>query len=361
MISTFFDPLGLGPIPQIPVVPVEVLERHQCYRQADSGFKSAARLLQSLWREDRGYPAGQAHGPDGKRQPLGSRLAPAIGRAGGGFLSREIGTLVRRELMDHEVGAMIDPEDVYLNLLSPQQLAFNLFGHLKLHRDLATAVFRRLLPGRDMTVEDIRFEYAPGPRGGAYESGSTAFDVLVRYSLPRGKWGFFAFEIKYAEGFIDPLESLKAHYAELARSSSLGPQRKALGKSRSLQLLRLQLVSERMLHQDRYAEGTLLLVGPEHNKQVQTVGQSHGKLAGAAAWTVGFRSITLEQIIAAIAEEGETKHARSLYRRYCDWWLVDGEIHLMSDETEESAPREHMSTGAKVLFLPTPPLPPSVT
>nr|WP_162815703.1 hypothetical protein [Microvirga aerophila] len=214
-----------------------------------------------------------------------------------------------------------------------------------------------------MTVEDIRFEYASGPRGGAYESGSTAFDVLVRYSLPQGKRGFIALEIKYADGFIDPLESLKARYAELARTTSLGlgPKRKALGTNRSLQLLRLQLLSERMLHQDGYAEGTLLLLGPEHNMQVQTVAQYQCELAGAAAWTVGFRYITLEQIIAAIAEEGDTKHARDLYRRYCDWWLVDGEIHLMSDEAEEDAQLEPMSTRAKVLFLPTPPLPSSVT
>jgi hypothetical protein len=359
MISSLLDPLGLGPIPQIPVVPAEVLQRHQCYQHADNSFKSAARLLQSLWREDRGYPAGQAPGSDSKHKPLGSRLAPAIGRAGGGFLSREIATLVRRELMDHEIGTTIDPEDLYLNLLSRQQLVFNMFGHLKLHRDLATAVIRRLLPGQQMTVEDIRFAYVPGPRGGAYDTGGTAFSVLVRYSLPQGKRGFVALEIKYADGFIDLLENIKARYSELARASSFSARPRSFGKNRSMQLLRLHFMAERMLHQDQYAEGTLMLVGPEHNQRVREVAQYQCKFAKAAPWNVGFSYITLEQIIAAIAEEGDTKHARDLYRRYCDWWLVDGEIQLMSDEAEEGAHHEHIDSGAKVLFLPPPLLPPA--
>jgi hypothetical protein len=359
MTSTILDPMGLGPIPQIPVVPTEVLARHQCYRQSDNGFKSAARLLQSLWREDRGYPSGHYNAADGTRQPLGSRLAPAIGRAGGGFLSREIATLVRRELMDHEIGTMIDPEDLYLNLLSRQQLVFNMFGHLKLRRDVATAVFRRLLPGPQMTVEDIRFAYVPGPRGGAYDTGSTAFDVLVRYSLPQGKRGFIALVVKYVDGFIDPLENIKARYSELAPVSRLSARPISFGKSRSMQLLRLHFMAERMLHQDQYAEGALMLVGPERNQRIREVAQYQCKFAKAAPWNVGFSYITLEHIIAAIAEEGDTKHARDLYRRYCDWWLVDGEIQLTSDEAEEGAHHEHIDSGAKVIFLPPPLLPPA--
>ena len=58
--------------------------------------------------------------PDGKRRLLGSRLSPAAGRAGAGFLSPEIATLVWRELAYREIGAVIDPDRLFMNLLSSQ-------------------------------------------------------------------------------------------------------------------------------------------------------------------------------------------------------------------------------------------------
>ncbi len=95
---SLFDPSGLGPLPRVPLVPPDVLRRHHCLRTTDDRFTAAARLLQSLWRADRNLPPGTHTSPDGKRRLLGSRLSPAAGRAGAGFLTPEIWTLVRREL-----------------------------------------------------------------------------------------------------------------------------------------------------------------------------------------------------------------------------------------------------------------------
>jgi len=144
---SLFDPTGLGSLPRVPLVPPDILRRHHCLRTTDDPFTAAARLLQSLWRTDRNLPPGTHTSPDGKRRLLGSRLSPAAGRAGAGFLTPEIWALVRRELVYREIGAVIDPDRLCLNLLSSQQLTFNLFGPLKRNLALATGVFRRLLPG----------------------------------------------------------------------------------------------------------------------------------------------------------------------------------------------------------------------
>ena len=95
MISTLFDPMGLGPIPRIPLVHSDVLKRHRCLRPTDDRFKAAACLLQSLWRQDQGYPVGDYLSLDGKRRTLGSRLPAAVGRTGAAFLSPQGSRLVR--------------------------------------------------------------------------------------------------------------------------------------------------------------------------------------------------------------------------------------------------------------------------
>ena len=61
---------------RLPLVPADILKAHKVHESYDSRFKSAARLLQALWREDRGLPIGVHCSPKGKRRKLGSRLDP---------------------------------------------------------------------------------------------------------------------------------------------------------------------------------------------------------------------------------------------------------------------------------------------
>jgi hypothetical protein len=206
-------------------------------------------------------------------------------------------------------------------------------------------------------VDDVWFEHAPGRRSRVYTSDSTAFDVLVRYRTPQGSRGFIAIEIKYSEGMVDPLAGLKTRYDELSRMSGLylDPDSKVLRKNPLQQLWREHLLAQSMLYQGLYAEGILLLIGPEHNWRVQMAAARYQcELSETTARHVGFGCITLEQIIAAMAEEGDAEHASKLHRRYCDWWQVDGEIHLTSGEADESPEHERCEAGAKVLFLPAP-------
>ena len=96
------------PIHQLPPIPANVLKKHHVHEPLDTRFRSAARLLQSIWREDRGLPIGSYLSEDGKRRKLGSRISEAAGRAGGNFLTPEIAHTARRETVYREIGALID-------------------------------------------------------------------------------------------------------------------------------------------------------------------------------------------------------------------------------------------------------------
>src|SRR3954453_486744 len=309
---SLFDPSGLGPLPRVPLVPPDILRRHHCLRTTDDRFTAAARLLQSLWRVDRNLPPGTHTSPGGKRRLLGSRLSPTAGRAGAGFLTPEIGALVRRELAYREIGAVIDPDRLCLNLLSSQQLTFNLFGPLKHDLALATRVVRRLLPGVDLNVTDILFEHAPGRRSSRYTGDSTAFDLLACYHTARGGRGFVALELEYSEGMGEPLAETRSRYDQLSRASGLygDPDSPSLRRSPLQQLWREHLLAQSMVEQGHYTEGVLVLIGPELNWRVQRAGELYRtQLAEASPARVGFASLTLEQVLVALVQ----------LQRTC-WW-----------------------------------------
>jgi hypothetical protein len=67
------------PIHQLPLIPADVLKKHRVHEPLDTRFRSAAHLLQALWREDRALAIGSYVGDDGKRRKLGSRIAEAAG------------------------------------------------------------------------------------------------------------------------------------------------------------------------------------------------------------------------------------------------------------------------------------------
>ena len=98
------------PIHQLPLIPANVLKKHCVHEPLDPRFRSAARLLQGLWREERGLLIGSHLGEDGKRRKLGSRISQAAGKAGGNFLTPEIAHTARREAAYREIGALIDLE-----------------------------------------------------------------------------------------------------------------------------------------------------------------------------------------------------------------------------------------------------------
>src|ERR1700720_2408521 len=150
------------PIHQLPLVPANVLKKHRVHEPLDTRFRSAARLLQALWRTERDLPIGSYVNEDGKRRKLGSRIAEAAGKAGGNFLTPEIAHTARRETAYREIGALIDAERLPTNLLSSMPLTFNLLAPWGHAPERASGYLIELLPAFTGSARQLLFEHSPG-------------------------------------------------------------------------------------------------------------------------------------------------------------------------------------------------------
>lgn len=324
-------PDNLDPLPNLPLIPHDLLRRHHIFEPLDHRFRSAARLLQAMWREDRELPIGH-YRVNGKRRKLGSRISPVAARAGANFMAPAIAALVRRELAYREPSAMIDEGRLYANLLSSMPLAFNLFGLLKLDLALASRVLGELFPDlAGAQVRAVLFEHSPGRGNPALTGDHSAFDVLLRYETPAGSKGFVAIEMKYSESCQEPVPAIRPRYDDLAEVSGLfiEPRKPALKANPYQQLYREHLLAQAMLMRSDADEGRFVVIAPQLNTLVAAaVAGYQAELKPAGEDQVGFASITLEDTIVALAMAGEEQYAARLYRRYCDFQLVDGELNL---------------------------------
>ena len=61
----------------LPIVPADILDRFHANEPFDTRFSSCARLLQSIWRDRRGFPVGEITPKEGPppalRQPAHAR------------------------------------------------------------------------------------------------------------------------------------------------------------------------------------------------------------------------------------------------------------------------------------------------
>jgi hypothetical protein len=149
-------------IHQLPLIPANVLKKRRVHEPLDPRFRAAARLLQSIWREDRGLPIGSYVNEAGKRRKLGSRISEAAGKAGGNFLTPEIAHTARREAAYREIGALIDADRLATNLLSSMPLAFNLLAPWGHSLERASGYLIELLPAFTGAARQLLFEHLPG-------------------------------------------------------------------------------------------------------------------------------------------------------------------------------------------------------
>ena len=161
------------PSDPLPLLPAELLRRHNCAEPTDTRFRAVARLRQSLWREQHGYPCGRYVDANGRPRRLGSRVSYRVGLTGVNLVDPALIPLVHHEIAYREVGAVIHVERLWTNLVTSQALTFNLFGPLKQNPRLATAVMRRLVPDLVHDVTEIRFEHSPGRGHPAYTADHT--------------------------------------------------------------------------------------------------------------------------------------------------------------------------------------------
>lgn len=328
---------NLGPLSVVPLVPEDILTRHKVLVPTDNRFRSAARFLQALWREDRELPIGSYVDALGKRVKLGSRITEASGRQGENFLSPEIALLVRRECVYRELGAMIEVERLRENLLSSMPLTFNIFAPLKLDLRQATRFVAELFPGVMHEVRAIKFEHSPGRGRMHYTQDYTAFDLAIYGLTPTGERAVIAIEVKYSESANEPVPS-RISDRQLALSATgalyLDCEDPALFLNPHQQLTRELNLAQSLLDHRDVDMALFVLASPRLNHLTQAVGESFVKLLNPStvAGQARFTAITLERVLEALAAIGMVSHAHRLHRRYFDFHLVDGELELEAAE-----------------------------
>ena len=318
------------PIRQLPLIPANILKKHRVHEPLDTRFRSAARLLQALWREDRELPIGSYLREDGKSRKLGSRISGPAGQAGGNFLTAEIARVVRREVAYREIGAMIDEDRLATNLLSSMPLTFNLLAPWAHALERASGYLHELLPAFTGNAVELLFEHSPGRGDPCFTADFTAFDALIRYATSDGGNGFVAVEIKYSESMREPAPEMRPRYDELSDGSGLfiDPAARELRTNPLQQLWREHLLAQSMIDLGLYDEGYLVSIGPTLNYHVQEAVEAYEtQLREPEDGKVRFINLSLEDVMETIRLNDEA-HAQALHRRYCDFWMVDRELEL---------------------------------
>jgi hypothetical protein len=324
-----------------PIHHLPVLKKHHVHEPLDPRFRSAARLLQALWREDRNLPIGSYVSEDGKRRKLGSRISQAAGKGGGNFLTPEIAHTARRETAYREIGALIDAERLATNLLSSMPLAFNLLAPWGHSLERASSYLIEILPPFTGVARQLLFEHSPGRGNPKFTADHTAFDALIRYSDGQGRNGFVAFEIKYSESMREPMPELKPRHAELSEASGLftDPAAAALRTNPLQQFWREHLLAQSMIDHGLYDEGHLVTIAPALNYHVHDAAEAYLlHLREPEDGKVRFVNLTLEDVIEVI-RLSDPAHAEALHHRYCDFWLVDGELESNAPTFGQALPR----------------------
>ncbi len=306
----------------LPLLPTSLLRRYYCGEPNDTRFRSAARLRQSLWREENGYACGRYVHPDGRTCRLGSMVSARIGQRGVNLIDTSLIPLVQREIAYREVGAVIQTDRLWNNLLTSQALTFNLFGPFKQRPVLATAVMRRLVPDLVGEVTEVLFEHSPGRGHPRYTADHTAFDALLRCTTPQGRHAFVAIEVKFSEAPGGLASPERPRYDALSREAGVyrDPDAPALRYAPIEQLWREQLLVTAMLKAGNYDAGRLLVIAPALNTECQTaITRYRTELISDEPTETHFQAITLEDVVTAIGCAGAHATAGRLIDRYLNF------------------------------------------
>lgn len=120
-------------------------------------------------------------------------------------------------------------------------------------------------------------------------------------------------------------------YTALAPTTDLfiDPTAPTLRTNPCQQLFRQHCLAATILDEGLADYAVLAFIAPQHNHLAQAAATTYARqLQSALTGRIPFIPLTLERVIAAIATAGLPEHARKLHRRYTDFWLVDGELHL---------------------------------
>lgn len=291
---------------------VDVYRRYYAYVQSDNPFQRQARLLQSVWRAEQGYPPGEHRG-----QPAGARLPMPWARDTlANFLTGTARQTVRAEVAcAGQAGKLIAQPRIYDNLLSSQPLCFNLFAELKHDLPLASAVTADLTGKQAARVTRLEFEHSPGRGDPRYTGDHSAFDVYIEYTLPAGARGFLGVEVKYHENLAGGNDRHRPRYDEVAGAMGcFRPDALPLLRQPPLeQIWRDHLLAGALQHADDFDEGAFVFLYPEGNRACASAAARYGDCLNDHAT---FRVWTLEAVVAALMRHTSAEWVDRFANRY---------------------------------------------
>ena len=300
--------------------PEDILRRYAAWERSDKhDYQWRLRLLQSLWREEQGFPVGE-HGnwlawPQAK-QTLDNYLTPTIGAVVGRVVDR-----LKKQ------GELLGERRLYDNLLSSQPLCFNLFGELTADLDLASRVLSDMSK-RVSRVTAIEFEWSPGRGDLRYLGDKTAFDVYVTYQNAKGQRGFLGLEVKYHENLEEKKDPNYYHthgsrYDEVAAAMGCFHEER-LDRLRQAgrqqvdglqQLWRDHLLTGSHRKEDGFADACFVLLYPAVNTTCEAALPTYRHCLSDART---FEAWTLEAFVSCLRQHTDDDWVQLFYDRYLD-------------------------------------------
>jgi len=299
----------------------ELAEAMHCLEKVDKNdFQRRARILQALWREERGLPIGQL-----ADKPRGAMLAmPWAQETLANFMTDEVKRVVRDTLDGgkRQKGSLIKPGRMYGNLLSSQPMAFNLFVPLQQDLDLASEVFAEMLPARCARVTKIAFEYSPGRGDRRYTHDGSAFDVCAWFDTPQGKAGFVGIEVKYHENLNEEADDHRPRYEEVADAMGcFAPESSEQLRCKPLQQIwRDHLLAGAYRMTDGFADGLFVYLRPAGNTACSSAVDAYLKCLTV---TDSFEHWSLESLVDATMAKTTAQWISEFADRYLAFEKVD--------------------------------------
>lgn len=293
----------------------ELKEKFHTNYSDTTEFASKARLLQSIWRTEKGFEYDE--------EKLGNYLIEknAINN-GENFLTKKIFELVKNVVNNNsDKKKVIQEPRIWTNLLSSQPMAFNMFGELVENLDLCKKTFEELYPEREINeILRIEFEYSPERKSGKYTNDNSAFDVFIEYMNNRDEKCFFGIEVKYAENLNDKPSSHKNEYEVVADKSMIFRKESidSLKEKPIQQIWRDHLLALSMfMKSNDYKIGDFIYLYPSENKNCR-IGVEKYKETFKESVESYFKPLTLEKLVGVV-------------KKYCaDNWINEFENRYLN-------------------------------
>lgn len=302
----------------------DLAERYMTSVSSDrSDFRKRARLLQSLWRHDRGYRAGTRS--DKSPVELGSRLAmPCAKDDLLNYLTPRIREVIKSEVLDRDAsrGKLYARPRIFNDLLSSQPLAFNLFAELKLDLPLCSQLIGALTAGAFTSARRLEFEYSPGRSNKTYTGDRSAFDVYIECRDRNGDPAFLGIEVKYHEDLKNPPAATTERLEEIAMQMGCFEmdQLERLKVRPLQQIWRDHLLAGSILLQRHFRSGAFVFLYPALNADCRDA------IASYRSFLSSERSLlvwTLEDVVNQLKECGDFDWVALFEERYLAFDRID--------------------------------------